>query len=450
MARTVRDTKLETRSARGKLESRGKPYYRAIEPGLHLGYRKPLAGSGKWVLRRYVGGEAYSVTTLATADDSSDADGTAILNFKQAQDAARDRMTAAAKRANPKVGPYTVAMAMDAYLEFLESEGRPASAIRDAKYKADAFIRPKLGNEDCAALTAATLRRWRSDIAKSPPRLRTAKGNKQKHKEMDGDDAKRARKASANRVWSVLRAALNFAFNEGKIPLDLEWRKVKSFKGTDGRRTRYLTLAEAKRLINSCEPAFRRMVQAALITGARWGQLCRLVGTDFNPDSGTLTLRSRKGDGTEKQYEAVLTDEGKRFFAEIRATVSDGELMFKNTGRTVRALELARRKHNQAGGKIEVHDRGDWRASEQERPMAEACERAKIDPPIGFHGLRHTWASLAVMNGVPLLVVAQNLGHSDTRMVELHYGHLAPSYKADAIRAGAPKFGFKSSNVRAL
>jgi hypothetical protein len=46
------------------------------------------------------------------------------------------------------------------------------------------------------------------------------------------------------------------------------------------------------------------------------------------------------------------------------------------------------------------------------------------------------------MNGVPLLVVAKNLGHSDTRMVEKHYGHLAPSYVADAIRAGAPRFGF--------
>ena len=75
--------------------------------------------------------------------------------------------------------------------------------------------------------------------------------------------------------------------------------------------------------------------------------------------------------------------------------------------------------------------------------MAEACDRAKITPRISFHILRHTWASLAVMNGVPLLVVAKNLGHSDTRMVEKHYGHLAPSYIADAIREGAPRFGFK-------
>jgi hypothetical protein len=47
------------------------------------------------------------------------------------------------------------------------------------------------------------------------------------------------------------------------------------------------------------------------------------------------------------------------------------------------------------------------------------------------------------MAGAPLMVVARNLGHADTRMVERHYGHLAPSYISDAIRAAAPKFGIK-------
>ena len=84
-----------------------------------------------------------------------------------------------------------------------------------------------------------------------------------------------------------------------------------------------------------------------------------------------------------------------------------------------------------------------WKPAHQARPMKEACKRAKIVPPVSFHVLRHTWASLAVMAGGPLLVVARNLGHSDTRMVEKHYGHLAPSYVADAIRAAAPKFGIK-------
>jgi hypothetical protein len=44
------------------------------------------------------------------------------------------------------------------------------------------------------------------------------------------------------------------------------------------------------------------------------------------------------------------------------------------------------------------------------------------------------------MNGVPLMVAPKNLGHLDTRMVEKHYGHLAPSYITQAIHAGAPRF----------
>jgi hypothetical protein len=44
---------------------------------------------------------------------------------------------------------------------------------------------------------------------------------------------------------------------------------------------------------------------------------------------------------------------------------------------------------------------------------------------------------------MPLMVVARNLGHADTRMVEMHYGHLKQDYVTKEIRKGAPKFGFK-------
>src|SRR6202035_5757083 len=54
-----------------------------------------------------------------------------------------------------------------------------------------------------------------------------------------------------------------------------------------------------------------------------------------------------------------------------------------------------------------------------------------------------TWASLAVMGGMPLMVVARQLGHADTRMVERHYGHMAPDYINEAIRAGSQKFGIE-------
>ena len=89
MARTVRDSNLNSRSARMRLPASGKPYYRAIDAGLHLGYRKGKA-AGKWVVRWYVGNRDYRIETIGLADDIIDANGTDVLNFSQAQAAARD------------------------------------------------------------------------------------------------------------------------------------------------------------------------------------------------------------------------------------------------------------------------------------------------------------------------------------------------------------------------
>ena len=55
-------------------------------------------------------------------------------------------------------------------------------------------------------------------------------------------------------------------------------------------------------------------------------------------------------------------------------------------------------------------DGSPWKKSEQGRPMAEAVARAKITPALSFHALLHTWASLSIMAGMPMMVAARNLG----------------------------------------
>ena len=67
---------------------RGKPYYKVIGQGLHVGYRKGKR-AGMWVVRRYAGASTYVVETIAEADDYADADGDKVLTFWQAQDRAR-------------------------------------------------------------------------------------------------------------------------------------------------------------------------------------------------------------------------------------------------------------------------------------------------------------------------------------------------------------------------
>jgi integrase len=423
--RPVKDSKLDTRTARARLEPRAKPYWRAIDHGLHLGYRKG-GRAGRWVARIYRGEQQYKIETIGTADDRAEADGVAVLDWRQAQAKARERMAAVA-RAEAGIeepdAPYTVRDALNDYLAWFETHRK---SIVDARSRIEAMILPELGGIELSRLTTKRIRDWLEASARTPARVRRGKDKEPRHRDHDAGDpeAVRRRQATANRTFTTLRAALNRAWSEGKVPSDAAWRRVKPFRDVDAARVRYLQLAECTRLTNACEPAFRRLVEAALLTGCRYGELCALDVGDFNQDAGTVHVRKSKTGGGRH---VVLTDEGVAFFAAITA------------GRHSSAPMLPRA------------DGGRWGKSHQRRPLLEACRGATISPPADFHSLRHTYASLAVMNGTPLMVVARNLGHADTRMTEHHYGHLAQSYVREAIRTGVPSFGIKvETNVTAI
>jgi hypothetical protein len=428
MARTVRDAKLETRTARAALKASAAPYFRAIDEGLHLGYRKGQT-AGKWIMRRHVGGKkVYEVEALGTADDTIDADGTVILTFAQAQAEARKRFVEGKRVAAgvaPTSGPYTVNDAIADYLAWMEQNRKSA---RDARWRAEALILPNLGKIPCAKLTAKTIRDWHKGLPKVQPRVRTAKGKPQRFNAAEPDDPKEAarrRQSTSNRVLTTLKAALNAAWREGKIATDAAWRPVQAFKDADAARVRHLTVAEAQRLMNAADDDFRRLVRGALLTGARFSELAAATVRDFNPDGGgTLLIPTSK---SGKARHVVLTEEGHAYFTSLAAGRAGRDLLFpKGNG-------------------------GPWLKSHQARPMKDACAKARIDPPASFHVLRHSYASLSIMGGAPLMVVARNLGHADTRMVERHYGHLAQTFITDAIRASAPRFGIAAEgNVVAI
>jgi integrase len=290
---------------------------------------------------------------------------------------------------------------------------------------ANAHVLPALGKLEVAKLTPARLRKWHEELAEQPARRRTRRGVKQRHRDASDDpDSMRARRATANRNLTVLKAALNHAWQGGQITgSDEAWRKVKPFRGADAARVRYLQIDECARLLNACEPDFRRIVRGALVTGARYGELCLADVRDFNADSASLLVRESKGG---KPRWIPLDDEAADFLAGITAWRSPSEALFTRA------------------------DGGRWGKSHQRRPLLEACKAARIEPAIGFHILRHTWASLRIMAGLPLMVAAQVLGHSDTRMVEKHYGHLAQSFIREAVRATALDLGPIEGKVTAF
>jgi len=66
------------------------------------------------------------------------------------------------------------------------------------------------------------------------------------------------------------------------------------------------------------------------------------------------------------------------------------------------------------------------------RAFTSAAKRAGVEG-VGLHTLRHTAASAMLMNGVPLKVVSDVLGHSSVAITGDVYGHVAPDVSADAM-----------------
>lgn len=415
MARTVRNAKLDSRSARVKLADRREPYWVVISRGCALGYRKGGKG-GTWIARYRDDAGKQHYNALGAADDAMDADGGGLsLTYADAQREADTWFKLAARGFEgdaPKVGPYTVKDALADYMAAYTRKG--GKAADRMQWAIDALIIPAMGDVVVSKLSRRRIEEWHEGLVKAAPRLRTKPGKAQKFRAVeDGPDALRRRKSSANRVLTILKAALNLAHHERKVGSDDAWRSVKAFREADSARIRYLNDDEARRVVNHCVPEFRPMVQAALLTGCRYGEMVALTVADYNADAGTVHVRVSK---SGKPRHVVLTDEGRKFFDAAIAGKAGNALVF-----------------TKASGER-------WGASHQQRPFKAACEGAKVGA-LTFHELRHTYASRLVMAGAPLAVVAAQLGHSDTRMVEKHYGHLAPSYVADTVRNAFTSMG---------
>jgi hypothetical protein len=253
MAGTVKHARLESRSARSRLERGRTAHWQTLLPGrVHLGYQRWKGGpAGRWLLRRYSHSyksakgnnvAKYNVVPIGTADDEAPADGVTIMSYEMAVACARERI---GSPAGGRLGRITVRGALDSYVEYKRQTGQSAS---DLLSRARVHILPTLGDLVVADLTAEKLRRWLSNMANSPAQTRPKGGRPQYRAEPTSEEDLRRRRATANRVLTVLKAALNHAFDEGVVSNRDAWgRKLKPFRSVEFARVRYLNTVEAAR-----------------------------------------------------------------------------------------------------------------------------------------------------------------------------------------------------------
>lgn len=413
MGRQVKDARLDNREARLKLKPKHEPYWRLIYEGLHLGYRKGPRG-GIWLVRMLHDGR-YKKKVLGKADDVVDADGRDLLTFRQAQDEAKELAAVESDKRHRGESPedtLTVAAAAAHYLAWYKEHRK---AYKETEATVKAHILPTFSETLVKDLQGRDIKAWLNKLASHAARKRTRTGTRQQYRVKDeSHDARRARMATANRILTVFKAMLNKAFHDELVRDDNAWRKVKPFPNADEPVTRFLTEAESSRLVNASRADLRQMIKAALFTGARYNELASLLISNVNTDTATIYFKPSKG---ARGRHVPVSDDGLDFFKSL----------------------IAGRK-----GRVFLKENGEpWGKNHQTRLLQEACDKAKIEPRIGFHELRHTYASHLAQAGVDLLTISKLLGHADTRITSRHYAHLSDKTLSNAVRDYLPSFGHK-------
>ena len=198
------------------------------------------------------------------------------------------------------------------------------------------------------------------------------------------------------------------------VPSCEAWKKVKPFAVVDEPIVRFLKADEATRLINACPLDLRQLVKGALYSGARYSELSGAKVADYSPDTHSLYIRPSK---SGKGRHVPLNPEGARHVAACCVGKKGSAQIFTRA------------------------DGVEWGKNYHVRAMLKACQQAVIEPAIGFHQLRHTYASLLAQQGADLLTISKLLGHADTRITSRHYAHLCDKTLANAVNRFLPSFG---------
>lgn len=393
MPRSARAPKLETRTSRLKLPVAGKPVFVRVIPGVSLGYRR-TATAGSWVVRVADGNSGMWTKRIATADDLSESNGDTVLTFWEAQD--RAKSAAQGDKSGTKRGtPLTVERAAEDYCTSLEA--RSSRTAYDARLRLKRLFLPQFGANRIEDLTRRQLEAWRDGLVCK-----------------DGDAERRRRSQdTANRVLSIVKACLNHAVGDpaNRLTDDSAWRLVRPFQGVARAREVHFTVPEMLRLLDAANsPAFRDLLTAGFLTGARYGELCACEVRHFDLARETLYVpRGKTGPRT-----VILQPEAVAFFARVAGTRGKGEPLLKRPD-----------------------DEG-WKSSDQQRPMKEAIAKAGLDPEGTFYALRHSYISRAIEAGMPLTVLAENCGTS-VRMIEKTYAKVLADKRREFIVQSAPR-----------
>lgn len=208
-------------------------------------------------------------------------------------------------------------------------------------------------------------------------------------------------------VRRVYRKIAAWGLYRGEIPT----RTVSLPNVSSAARTRHLTRDEAKRLLAALKrrsPKWHDIALMSLHTGMRLGEVLALRWEDVDLENKIVQVRDAKAGSRAVLVTAEAT-------AMLEARKIPRGLVFPSRGDVNRASFRASKTFQVVVDELGFND-----------AVTDTRQR------VVFHTLRHTFASWLAIEGVPLYVIGQLLGHKTLAMTA-RYSHLCPDAKRAAM-----------------
>jgi len=185
--------------------------------------------------------------------------------------------------------------------------------------------------------------------------------------------------------------------------------KIKLLK-VEPQKFDYLKIEEHQMLLDHCDETLHEMVLLAINTGLRFGELIALEWDDINFINKMMTVQrsismGRLGSTKSNKIRYIPLSNNALEILQARAK-KNGYIFSENKNEPLKQHRCI----------IQLH---------------RACDRANMRR-IGWHALRHTFASCLAQNGVSIFELKELMGHSDIKTT-MRYSHLTTSSTRGAI-----------------
>lgn len=316
----------------------------------------------------------------------------------------------------------TVNQAADLYFEMKKGLMKPSSYVNAQRLYRD-HIRQYFEDMDCETITSREMQKFYNSLV---------------NRKMKSDPAKTLSSKTAKDIFTFAKTILYFAMEEGEMTeRRFKTKTPYGFRDIDNGQDEYFKEEQYKKLMllsttidekGKNYNQSKMFVMLALTTGMRIGEICGLKWNDVDFESNTIKV--------QRTVQRIVNIDGSSY-------INVGEPKSKSSKRVVILTEIAKEtlfKYKKYFGAENCLPNNyiltNKSTPAEPRTVRQGYSRLLKANDIQYihpHGLRHTFTTYAIDNGIDVKTTSQLLGHAHTSMTLDTYTHITEKQMKNTV-----------------